>query len=354
MIKKFLVSKRITIKEAMKQLGIASEKILFVVDKNKRLLGTITDGDIRRWILKKGNLQEAVTKIYNKEPDYITKGDYTISKARDLMIGRNIESLPMVNKNKVIVDVLFWKDLLDEKHRRENKRLSVPVVIMAGGQGKRMDPFTRILPKPLIPVGEKPALELVMDHFYENGCSEFFLILGYKGEMIASYFNNSNKSNVTYKINYIWEKKPLGTAGGLRALLKDFSKSFFLSNCDTIIKANYSDMYKFHIVNKHQITMVASVKHFALPYGVVELYREKLKRVIEKPEYDFLVNTGMYILQKDTINLIPKNKVFHITDLIKAVKDKKGKVGIYPVNEKSWLDIGEWEKYKEAIKNFEI
>lgn len=351
MIDKFLISKDSTIKEAMKQLGISSNKILFVIDDSRKLLGAVTDGDIRRWILHNGSLNKKVEFICNKRPVYVKETKYSIEDVKKIMINKKIESIPVINDNKKIVDALFWENIFGEKYKKPEKDLNIPVVIMAGGQGERMSHFTRIWPKPLIPVGEKPVIEVIMDSFNDNGCKEFFLLLNYKSEMIKSYFDNSE---LNYGIHYIKENKPLGTAGGLVLLPKKFPETFFLSNCDIIVKEDYEEMYNFHKRYNHDITIVASYKHFIVPYGVIQSNREKLEKIIEKPEHDYLVVTGVYIMQKRVINLIPKGKTFHMPDLIESVKQNKGKVGIYPISEKSWSDIGELEKYKETIKKLEL
>lgn len=351
MVSKFLISKNLNIRDAMKQLGISSSKIIFVVDENRKLIGTVTDGDIRRWILRNGSLNKKVEIVCNKNPEYVMVGDYDIEGIKKLMVNKKIESIPIVDNNNTVVDVLFWEGVFGQKYKKVNKKSGIPVVIMAGGQGTRMSLFTKIWPKPLIPVGEKPVIELVMDSFYENGCDEFFLLLNYKAEMIKSYFDCAE---LYYKIHYIKESKPLGTAGGLKLLPKDFSETFFLSNCDIIIREDYEEIIDFHKSHKHDLTIIASYKHFIVPYGVIESDREKLEKIIEKPEHDYLVVTGMYILQKNVINLIPKNKLLQMPDLINLVKKNKGKVGIYPISEKSWFDVGELEKYKETIRAFEL
>lgn len=351
-IRKLLINKNISIRQAMKQMGEGAEKILFVVSGKSELVGSLTDGDIREWILADGSLSETVEKVFNKNPVYVKKEHY-IDEVKKIMIEKKLEWIPLVDDSNMVQDVYLWEDIFSDGSRIEKKKINIPVVIMAGGKGARLDPFTRILPKPLVPIGEKPVVEIIMDNFYEAGCKDFHLVLGYKGEMIKSYFDNTPLS---YKIKYIWEKDPLGTIGGLKLLPQDMPDTFFVSNCDIIIKADYSDIYDFHIRNNYQITLVGSMKHFTIPYGIIEIGdRGELKGMIEKPEYDFLVNTGMYLVQKDILNIIQNNKMLHLTDLVKLVKEnKKGEVGVYPVNEQSWFDIGQWEKYRETVKKINI
>ncbi|MDD5679944.1 MAG: sugar phosphate nucleotidyltransferase [Candidatus Omnitrophica bacterium] len=348
------INKGLTIKNAMKQMDKSCRKILFVVDEERRLIGTITDGDIRRWILSEGDLNEKVDKVYNKKPVYAKKG---ISKkgARKIILEAPIESLPLVDEKMRVVDVFFWRELIkdDEERSQKQANLKIPLVIMAGGQGSRLDPFTRILPKALIPVGDKPVAEVIIDNFLQHISGKIYLIIGYKGEMIKSYFDNSP---VDYRIMYVDEgKNPLGTIGGLKLLPQNFPDTFFMSNCDTIINAQYDDIYNFHRKNGYDITVISSMQHFPVPYGVVEISSGgELKKIDEKPEYDFLVNTGMYLMEKKVLKYIPSQKIFHATDLIKEVKKHNGRIGVYPISEKSWLDIGQWEEYKKVVEKLQL
>ncbi|MDP8230767.1 MAG: nucleotidyltransferase family protein [Candidatus Gorgyraea atricola] len=344
----FLVNKRLTIKDAMKRMDQAGEKILFLVDKNMRLLGSLTDGDMRRWILNEGVLSEKIDKVFNSNPFFV-KEDYDLEAVKDLMIKEKIEWLPVIDRKRRVIDILFWEDIFQKKKKNGNN-LNIPVVVMAGGEGLRLNPFTRILPKPLIPIGEDPVSKIIMDRFSGFGCKNFYMILCYKSEMVKTYFSNVRKG---YEINYIQEKKPLGTAGGLQFLPKDIAEDFFVTNCDAIIKADYSDIYRFHKEKRHDITLIASMQHLKVPYGVVEIDNPgSLKKIVEKPEYDFLANTGMYVLSKKVLDFIPKNKVFHITDLIHAIKKAGRNVGVYPVSGKSWMDVGQWEEYRKTLTEF--
>lgn len=346
-LKSFLTNMNISVKEAMKQMDELGEKILFVVDKNRKLLGTLTDGDIRRWILADGDLTESIDRIYNRRPIYVQE-DYNIDDVKKIMIEEKIVWIPIVGKNSKILDVLLWDNIFGEKKKATSKDLNMPVVIMGGGRGTRLDPFTRILPKPLIPIGDKPVIELIMDNFIEFGCKDFFLVLGHKSEMIRSYFNNGSNN---YRVKFIQEDKPLGTVGGLRLLPEDLPENFFVTNCDVLIDGDYKEICDFHLKNNNHITIVGSVKHFRIPYGVMKISSGGiLNELIEKPEYDFLVDTGMHVFKKEVISLIPKRGLFHITDLIIKLKAKKGKIGVYPVRERAWIDIGQWEEYKKAIE----
>lgn len=345
-LRKILIKPEITIKQALKQIDETAEKILFVVNDDEKLLGTVTDGDIRRWILKDKSLGEEINKVMNKTPIFLRKG-YSIEEAKNLMVSNKIECIPVVDEYKRILSAIWWIDLFDKKLRRY-KEIDIPVVIMAGGEGTRLSPFNKILPKPLIPINGEPIIELIIERFLEYGCKEFYLSLNYKANIIKAYFNDLKHD---YNINYIEEEKPLGTVGSLYLLKDKINSTFYISNCDVLIEADYAEILKFHKDNKNMITVITSMKHYKIPYGIVRINNDGiLKGIEEKPEYDFLVNTGMYVLEPEVLKDIPENKFYNITNLIDDYQNKGKKIGVYPVSEKSWLDIGQLEELQETIK----
>ena len=248
---------------------------------------------------------------------------------------------------------MTWDDLFGTTQIKTVKdKINIPVIIMAGGKGTRLDPFTRVLPKPLIPVGDKTIVEIIIDKFLVYGANTFFLSVNHKANIIKSYFEDLTLS---YYLYYIEENSPLGTAGSLKLIQNKISENIFVTNCDILVDADYFDLSVFHKSNNYSITIVASLKHFNIPYGVCEINDGgALKKIIEKPEYNFLVNTGMYVLKSEVLNLIPSDKAFDMTDLINAVTFSGGKVGVYPISEKSWIDIGEWSEYRKALEALKI
>ncbi len=349
-LKRILISPEQTIKHVLRHMDTVGEKTMFVVDKETRLLGTVTDGDIRRWILKGKSLLVAVSNVMNSAPLSL-KENYEQEIAKAIMVNKKVECLPVINSDKNVVAAVWWVDLFKNK-QKTLKSLNTPVVIMAGGEGARLHPFTKIIPKPLMPIGDKPVIEVIINRFFDYGCNDFYLSLNYKSNIIKAYFNDTDHK---YKINYILETKPLGTAGSLYLLKKHIKKTFFVSNCDILIEANYADILKFHKQKKNKITLVSSMKNFTIPYGVCEIEKGGiLNNIREKPEYDFLVNTGMYVLEKSVINDVPKNQFYNITDLINDYLGRGEKVGVYPVSDKSWLDMGQFEALQETFKKFEI
>ncbi len=223
---------------------------------------------------------------------------------------------------------------------------------MAGGAGTRLEPFTKILPKPLIPIGDKSVLEVVIDKFREYGINNYHISVFHKANLIKAYFEDID---IPYKINYLEETKPLGTAGILNELIDKIDGSMFLTNCDTIINCNYKDLLEFHNKNKYDITLVGSMINYKIPYGICEIENKgRLVSLKEKPEKSYLVSTGMYVLRDTALKLVPKEKFFNMTDLITKVRNHNGTVGVYPISEKSWLDTGEWKQYKKTLNQLII
>jgi hypothetical protein len=288
-MKNILVREGITVKEALKRIDEAAKKILFVVNNREELLGALSDGDIRRHILKSGKLNDLIDTIYNKAPVCFQE-PYSILDVKKKMLDLRIEVIPIIDENKRIIDILFWENIFHENEygRKDNKKLDIPLIIMAGGKGTRLDPFTKILPKPLIPIGDKPIIEIIMDRFSEFGIDDFYITINYKGEMIKSYFNSEESR---YNIHYISESNSLGTAGSLKLLPRDIAETFIVSNCDIIVDANYYDVLKFHTSNNNSLTILGSIQHYVIPYGVLKFKEEgAVEEIIEKPEYDFTIN----------------------------------------------------------------
>ena len=350
-LKSIMIGTRTSVMEAMLKLDDTAEKILLVTDHSQKLIGTLTDGDIRRCILKEQNLIGVIENAYNRNPMFVFKEDFNQEKVKQIFTKNKIDLLPILEKNRKVVDYITWEKLFGNDRKSEDQGMNVPVVIMAGGSGTRLEPFTKVLPKPLIPVGEKPVIDHIIDKFKDHGIREFYLTIHHKSKILRAYFEEQSPD---YPIEFVEESEPRGTAGSLTLLKERLDRPFFLSNCDIIIKADYSDIYRFHTNKNNDITVVASTKQFHIPYGICELNRNgSLERIQEKPAYNFLVNTGLYILDSGMIDLIPDDKVFHITDLMDKVRENKGTIGVYPVSEKAWIDVGQWGEYRNSLKLME-
>ncbi len=348
-LENIIVSPQINIRQALKKMDELGEKTILAADAKNRLLGTVTDGDIRRWILKGGGLQEKISRVMNTSPIFLKEG-YSNDKAKEVMAEEVIECIPVVDANKRIVSAIWWLDFFTKKFS-QHKSINIPVVIMAGGEGKRLNPFTNILPKPLIPIKGKPIIELILDRFMEFGCKKFYLSLNYKAAILKAYFSDYRHN---CDIQYLQEDKPLGTVGGLHLLQGKIQGSLFVTNCDILIEADYSDILKSHRDSRNDITLVVSLKHYTIPYGICDV-REGglLKKIKEKPEYDFMVNTGLYVMESKVIKDIPGDIPYDMTSLINDYIKKKKKIGVYPVSEKSWIDIGQFQELQDVLKRFE-
>ena len=344
---KLLISQNLKIFQVMKKLGTTGERILFVVDADKKLLGTITDGDVRRGILSGMKINESVKSLYFKKPKVLLKGKYSIEEAKNLLRKHELNALPIINKNNCIVNYFTWKEAFGV-NKKQKKLIKVPVIIMAGGKGDRLMPFTKVLPKPLIPINDKTVIEHIIEKFTFYGAKNFFVTVNYKSRILKSFFQELQPN---YLVKFLDETIPLGTVGGLKVHKRKLKEPFFVTNCDIIVDIDYVDFYDFHKKNKNDLTLVASARNFEIPYGICELDANgKLSKINEKPTQNFLANTGLYILNPKVLNLVPKNKFYHMTQLIHEAKKSGMNVGIYPIDDNKWVDVGQWSEYRKNIK----
>lgn len=344
--KKLLIKIDTNIKQAMYKLNETAERILFVVDEHDRLLGTVTDGDIRRGIINGLGFDVSVESTMNR--DFISvRSNYpdVEKRAKQLMIEHEIDRIPVLDDRGIIIDVIIWIDIFGEKKRPSSKQFhSNQVVIMAGGKGTRLDPFTKILPKPLIPIGDRPVIELIMNKFYESGFSKFIYTLNYKKEYIKLYLTENDSP---YSIDWVEEEEFLGTAGGLSLLRDKITDTFFVCNCDSLLDVNYADILKWHDEHKAVITIIGCHNEVNIPFGVLQLSNGRLDRILEKPVHDVIINTGVYVMEPDVLSLIPEGKHLDMNELIELISEKE-KITVYPIYE-GWLDVGKWEEYKKTV-----
>ena len=347
LIQNLFINKNISIRQAIEKLNKTAKKILIVVE-NGKLKAVVTDGDIRRWIVKNGDLSYPVENIMNVRPVYLNIKNR--NRVNELMKKYRVESVPLVNEYNEVVDIIFWDDLYKDKFNYNNTR-DISVVIMAGGKGTRLNPYTKIIPKALIPIGKIPIIERVINKFLEFKFQNFYVTVNYKKEIIKAYFNEK----LPYKIGFLEEKKPLGTAGGLSLLDGIIEDTFLVSNCDILVNANYSKILEYHRNHNNKVTVVTALKNYIIPYGVFNLNQKgDIESINEKPNYEFLINTGMYVLEKDVLKYIPRDIYFDMTDLINTCLSKGEKVGAYPVTDNDWLDMGEFEEMKTMIEKLNI
>ena len=267
------------------------------------------------------------------------------------MLEKSITALPVVDEEKRITDIIILEK--NGKITKAKKSLKgIPVVIMAGGKGTRLYPYTKILPKPLIPIGDTPIVERIIDCYVEYGINKYFMTVNYKKGMLRSYFNDLNPD---YEVVFVEEDKPLGTGGSIKLIEEKFDKPLFVTNCDALIRADYADIYDYHVTNGNDITMVSALKNITVPYGVINSGENgELISMEEKPKLAYFINTGMYVINPDTIDLIPYDTMFHMTHLVEKVMKNGGKVGTYPISEDSFLDMGEFEELKRMEQKLNI
>lgn len=325
-----------TILQALKTFDVSGRRTAFIVDEDNKLLAALSEGDVRRYILSGGDLNEKVQTIANYKPRTLKEEEK--SDAKDFLRRHNIEGLPIVDDNGIVVDTVFWS----ENNLTKHSTLSTPVVMMAGGKGTRLYPYTRILPKPLIPVGEKPIAELILDGFAEYGITRMIMIVNHKKNMIKSYFAEADRP---YEVEYADEDIPLGTGGGLALLRGKVNETFILTNCDILIEEDYSKIYEHHKNEGNVVTMVCSLRNFQVAYGVVEFGEHgNIIDMKEKPEFSFFTNTGIYIVEPEVFDYIKDNEFIGFPDIINRIKDDGKKVGVYPINENSWMDMGQLDE----------
>lgn len=345
-IEQISIKKHSTISSALKQMDNVGRKLLIVVDDDEKFISVLSIGDIQRAIIANRPVTTPIHEILRDEVRVAHINDNPEEIKNHIRKKRN-DFMPVIDADNKIVDIIFWEDLFEDK--QSLAQFDLPVVIMAGGKGSRLKPLTNVIPKPLIPINEKTIIEDIMDRFVEHGCHQFYLSVNYKADMIRYYFDALK--NPAYKIDYFQEEKPLGTAGSLSLLKGKIDQTFFVSNCDILIDQDYSEIVKYHRENNNDITVVAALKHYPINYGTIETGENgQLLKLSEKPELTFKINSGMYVVEPHVLNEIPGDKFVHITELIGNIIDRKGNVGVFPVSEGAWKDIGEWNEYLKYFR----
>lgn len=346
-LNKLCIPKSLSVFSALKRMDEQKRKLLIVVDNDNSFYRLLSIGDIQRAIIGNIDLSTSVDKILRSETKVALVTD-DVELVKQAMRERRIEFMPILGVNKEIIDVLFWEDLFPKEIVREREQLNLPVVIMAGGKGTRLAPLTHVLPKPLIPIRQKSMLEDIMDQFVAVGCHDFYISVNYKAEMIKYYMSSLHNSD--YNLSYFQEDMPLGTAGSLHLLKDRIKDTFFVSNCDILIDQDYSDIIRYHRERQNEITLVAVLKEYYIPYGTLETKENgRLKSITEKPNLVFKINAGFYVLEPHLIKEIPCGEFYHITDLIGKLKKEGRNIGVFPVSEGAWTDVGNWEEYMHCI-----
>jgi len=337
-ISEIKITPSVTIREALRIIDTGAMRIAMVVDEEGKLIGTLTDGDIRRGLLRGMNLDDSIRDIYNNQPISVKISDPK-EKIIELAIARRVYQIPVVDDEGRVIRLAEIDQLIkQEKHPNT-------VVLMAGGLGARLRPLTNHTPKPMLPIGGKPILETVINRFRKQGFSKFVIALNYKGDIIRKYFGNGLTMGVD--ISYLEENQRLGTAGALGLLKKAPNESFFVMNADILTLVNFESLMDFHIRNGADATMCIREYGMEVPYGVVRLNKDTIVSIEEKPIQQFYVNAGIYVLTPETLNLIPKGLPLDMTGLFEQAVEKGMNTLSFPIRE-SWMDIGKPEDYERA------
>ena len=332
----------------MKQMDAVRHKSLLVFEGD-RFFSIVTIGELQRAIIANYDLNSPIYSIIRTEGKQYANEKEDIEGVKKRMLQIRCEFMPVLDDEGKLVDVYFWSDVFTSVPVNDTREpINLPVVIMAGGMGTRLRPLTNVLPKPLIPIGDKTILEEIMNQFEGIGCRKFYMSVNYKSEMIRFYLDQLDHK---YDIEFFEETKPLGTIGSVSMLKGKIMTPFFVSNCDIVIDQDYRDVYEYHHNNHNDLTIVTAVKSFKIPYGVIETGENGvMTKLHEKPEQTYMINTGVYLLNPTCISEIPTGEFFHITHLMERIKDRGGRIGCFPVSERSWKDMGDWNEYFKLIK----
>jgi len=327
-----------TIADALGVINSGAVKIALVVDSDNKLLGTLSDGDIRRALLRKESLNETINGVYFKNPTTANKGSSKEDLLRSCLIN-GITQVPIIDEDWKVIDLFVIDDgLLKKQHKNH-------VVLMVGGLGTRLRPLTENTPKPMLEVGGKPILETIVKRFVDSGFTNITMCLGYKSNVIRDYFRDGDDFGAN--IDYIVEDRRMGTAGALTLLNKKLINPFFVMNGDLLTNIDFEKMLDFHIENDARATMCVREYDIEVPYGVVNIVNEDITSIEEKPIHSFFVNAGVYLLNTECVNLIPKGEFYDMPSLFEELILNNEKTISFPLSE-YWLDIGKISDYERA------
>lgn len=344
--KEYVIEEGQELKKALKKLDhLAADAILFTINDKKKLTGSLTDGDVRRGLIRGLETTDPVEKFAQSDPKYIRKSSYTIDDI-SLLRSDGYKVIPILNGQRELIDVINF--------RYTKTYLPLDAVIMAGGRGRRLKPLTNDTPKPLLKIGEKPIIEHNIDRLIKFGIDDLWLTIRYLGHQIENFFGDGGKKAIA--INYVYEEKPLGTAGAL-SLMNDFQHEHLLvMNSDLLTNIDFEEFYLHFLEEDADLAIAAIPYSVDIPYAVLETSDNKVVSFKEKPTYTYHSNAGIYLLKKSLLRFIPKDSFFDITDLIDTLINNGKKVVTFPFSN-YWLDIGkpeDFEKAQEDIKHIKI
>lgn len=335
--RKHLIRSDCSIKDALYLLNeLSTDAIAFIVDDTDKLIGSLTDGDVRRGLLKGISINDSVISVIQPQPRFIRKGEQDIQKVIGYREG-NFRILPIIDAEDKIVNVINFREI--------RSYLPIDAVIMAGGKGQRLQPLTNTIPKPLLKVGDKPIMEHNIDRLASFGIDEFWVSVKYLGEQIEKYFGNGDNKNI--HINYVWEGEPMGTIGAV-SKIKNFQHQYVLiTNSDLLTNLDYEHFFLDFIKQDADLSIVTIPYKVSIPYAVLETSNGHVVNFKEKPTYTYYSNGGIYLMKKEALTYLPENKFFNATDLIEKLIEHNKKVVSYPLLG-YWLDIGKHEDFQKA------
>ncbi|WP_462111238.1 nucleotidyltransferase family protein [Campylobacter concisus] len=331
-----------TIKEALEIIDSGAMQIALVVDDNDKLIGTLTDGDIRRGILRGLDLDSSIETIVFKEPA-VAKISSTKEEILKLALSRKLHQIPIVDDNGIVLDLKEIEELVEPKIKTNR------VILMVGGLGTRLRPLTQDTPKPMLKVGNKPILQTIVERFAEYGFVNITMCVNFNASIIRDYFSDGKEFSVN--IDYVLEQKRMGTAGALSLLKERPSEPFFVMNGDLLTNVNFEHIFNYHVLNKATATMCVREYDYEVPYGVVKMNDNKIIEIAEKPVQKFFVSAGIYMLSPEILDLIPKNDFYDMPTLFEKLIRLSKNVISFPIRE-YWLDIGRMEEYQRANEEY--
>jgi len=341
--RRVLVSPGTSIGDTIRAMDVGAMEIVLVVDGQGRLAGTVTDGDVRRGLLRGVTLETAVETVMHRNP-LTAPPDMPREEILRLLQARDLRHMPIVDEAGTLVGLESLVDLIGRPEGRDN-----PVLILAGGLGTRLRPLTEDMPKPLLPVGPRSLLETLIGEVASYGFRDFYLAVGYRAEQVERHLGDG--SHLQVRIHYLREPEPLGTAGPIRLVEGELTRPFLVVNGDLLTKANFGHLMAFHASERHDLTLGVTPYTHRVPFGVVEVSKGTVVALEEKPEQSWLVSAGMYVLEPGVAALVPPRGRFDMPALVRAVLAGGGRVGAFPVHE-YWLDVGAPEEYRRAHADY--
>jgi dTDP-glucose pyrophosphorylase/predicted transcriptional regulator len=341
-INNITIDEQVSILDTLKIIDQSSKRLALVVDTNNKLLGTISDGDIRRALLRSINLEDSIKDIYCKCPTVANINDSKESII-NTCISKKLHQIPIVDNDNNLVGLEILDELLSKKSR------SSKVVLMVGGLGTRLRPLTEDIPKPMLQVGDKPILQTIIERFAAYGFTNIIMCVNYKSSIIQDYFGDGTQFGLD--IEYVLEEKRMGTAGALGLIKDKLTEPFFVMNGDLLTNVNFEHLYDYHLSTNAIATMCVRKYDFQVPYGIVNIDNSKVTSIEEKPIYDFFVSAGIYMLSSEVLDYIPEGEYYDMPTLFETLIENKKNTLSFPLRE-YWLDIGRLEDYEKANRDY--